>query len=141
VAFEQHARAMYRSIFHGRRLVNGYNSYFPAGFRERMALAKRLPDPEALAALRRETGLDWILVHVADIGRYERELCEIVHRARRAERCGERIGASERAAWLALAESGGRDDLRLIARDGDDQLFAVGGEDQPAARRPGAGTQ
>ena len=55
------ARAMYRSIFHWRRLVNGYHGYWPAGFAERMALAERLPEPEALAALRRETGLELLL--------------------------------------------------------------------------------
>src|SRR5688572_8472568 len=39
-----HARAMYRSIFHWRPLVNGYDGYHPTAFPERMALARRLPD-------------------------------------------------------------------------------------------------
>jgi hypothetical protein len=47
-----HAIAMYRSTTHWRPLVNGYMSYYPAGFKEREALARRLPDPQALAALR-----------------------------------------------------------------------------------------
>ncbi|HZR82439.1 MAG TPA: hypothetical protein VFD92_15200 [Candidatus Binatia bacterium] len=96
-----HARAMYRSIFHGRPLLNGYNSYFPAGFRERMALASRLPDAEALAELRRTTGLSQVLVQTAEIADPER-----------------------RAAWLELAR-GPRADLALVARDGDTLLFAL----------------
>src|SRR5207244_3512331 len=31
-----HAAAMYRSTFHWRPLLNGYSSYYPAGFAERM---------------------------------------------------------------------------------------------------------
>ena len=61
-------RAMYRSIFHWRRLVNGYDSYWPTAFAERMALALRLPEAEALTALRRETGLELLLVHAPDLG-------------------------------------------------------------------------
>jgi len=99
-----HARAMYRSIFHWRPLLNGYSSYWPRGFPERMVLASRLPDREALAALRRETELEMILVHTAYLGKAKRE------------------------AWLALDESGGRDDLRLVAREGDDVLFKITGQ-------------
>ena len=95
-----HARAMYRSIFHWRPLLNGYSSYWPAGFGERMFLASRLPDPEALATLRHETRLETIVVHFDD------------------------LGASERAAWHAIAEDG-RDDLALVGKDGDDLVFAV----------------
>jgi hypothetical protein len=98
----QHARAMYASIFHWQPVVNGYSSYWPAGFLERMALAQRLPDPEALAALRRETGLRLLLVHMA--GMY-----------------------GPRQIWLNLAGMV-RPDLRLLAREGDDLLFVVGGE-------------
>jgi hypothetical protein len=95
-----HTRAMYRSIFHWRPLVNGYDSYWPEAFPERMALAARLPDAEALAALRAETGLEMILVHLNE------------------------LGDAERAAWQAVGD-GGRRDLRLETRDGDDVLFAV----------------
>ena len=96
------ARAMYRSIYHHRPLLNGYNGYWPAGFPERMALARRLPDPEALEALRRATHLELVLVHVAECG-----------------------NSPARAAWTALAarDAGGR--LALVARDGDDLLFRV----------------
>lgn len=96
-----HVRAMYRSIFHGRAVLNGYASYWPPGFAERMALAARLPDPAALAALQRETGLALVWVHLRDFPRR-------LH-----------------APWMAFADAGGRDDLRLIARDGDELLFAT----------------
>ena len=96
-----HAAAMYRSIFHWRPLLNGYSSYWPAGFAERMAVAERLPEPDALEDLRGETGLAAILVNT---------------RWCRPNRC---------AAWLGLAQRGGRDDLRLVLRDRDVLLFAV----------------
>jgi hypothetical protein len=95
------ARAMYLSIFHWRRLLNGYHGYWPTGFPERMALAERLPEPRALASLRRETGVELLLVHARD------------------------FGAVERKAWLDVAEEGQRQDLRLLARDGDDLIFQV----------------
>src|SRR5437867_7978392 len=96
----QAAQAMYRSIFHWRPLLNGYASYWPEGFSERMALARRLPDADALATLRAETDMELILVHADP-------------------------GAPKRAAWLELAGRGGREDLRLLARDGPDLLFIV----------------
>jgi hypothetical protein len=60
-------RAMYRGIFHRRPLVNGYGGYWPAGFRDRMVLASRLPDPAALAALRQQTGLTTVVVITRDL--------------------------------------------------------------------------
>jgi len=57
--------AMYRSIFHWRPLLNGYSSYIPTGYAVRMAIANDLPDPAALATLRRETDLTTIVVHDA----------------------------------------------------------------------------
>jgi hypothetical protein len=117
---------MYKSIFHWRPLVNGYSSYWPERFPARMALARRLPDRAALAALREETGVDLVLVRLGDFGLVERELCDLFHRAGlRKEPCPSDPGAVERAPWLELAARGGRDDLRLIARDRDDLLFAV----------------
>jgi len=107
-----HARAMYRSIFHWRRLVNGYSSYWPAGFAERMALATALPDPRALAALRRETGVALLLVDAGFM----------------------RVG---RDAWLDLASRGGRDDLRLVTRDGDGLLLFEVRDAGPSAGAPG----
>jgi hypothetical protein len=96
--------ALYRSIYHRRPIVNGYAGYWPRGFLERMALAGRLPDPTALAALQSETGLTTI----------------VVHQAVPAEK-----GA--RAAWEKLAADGGGDGLELVARVGDDLVFAVRG--------------
>ena len=97
-----HAIPLYRSIFHWRPLVNGYDGYWPAGFRERMALAARLPDAEALGALRNETGLTTIVVH---------------------QRLQTDAGA--RAAWDAVAAAGGNAGLELVARLGDDLVFLV----------------
>jgi hypothetical protein len=57
-----HTRAMYRSIFHQHALLNGYGSYWPERFPERMDLARRLPDVEALRQLVAETGLAYVLV-------------------------------------------------------------------------------
>jgi hypothetical protein len=66
-----------------------------------MALAKRLPDPEALEALRRETGLEAILVRGGD------------------------LTLGKRPIWLALAAAGGGQGLTLVSRDGDELLFEV----------------
>jgi hypothetical protein len=58
-----HAAAMYRSIGHWRPLLNGYCSYYPRGFRERVELIRRLPDGRVLDTLRHETHLTNIVVH------------------------------------------------------------------------------
>ena len=92
------ARAMYRSIFHWHPLLNGYSSYEPAGFAERMALTSRLPDPEPLAALRKETGLKLILVNSLE------------------------LSADDRGRWEAVGLAF-RHDLVRIASDGPDWLF------------------
>ena len=110
------AHALYRSIFHWRPVLNGYDSYWPAAFPTRMALAARLPDPEALAALRRDTGLAAVLVHTAE------------------------LAGDRRAAWIALAADGARADFQLLARDGDDLLFGVAADDAPGApQEPSSG--
>jgi hypothetical protein len=61
------ARATYRSIFHWRPLVNGYDGYYPTDFFARLAVAQRLPDPDALAVLRTTTGLETVVVHLAEL--------------------------------------------------------------------------
>jgi hypothetical protein len=120
------ASAMYRSIFHHHPILNGYEGYWPAGFPERMALASTLPDANALARLRRDTGLAWILVHADDIGSFERGMCvEYARAGMSVPDCRRDIGIAERDAWLALARDGGRDDLRLVAREGNELLFTV----------------
>lgn len=58
-------RAMYRSIFHGRPVLNGYSGYWPAGFERRLALARQLPDAAALDSLVAETGLRAVVVHLS----------------------------------------------------------------------------
>ena len=74
-------RAMYRGIFHHRPLVNGYGGYWPPGFRDRMILASRLPDPAALAALRQQTGLTTVVVNArsmppTELATWQRTLTE-----------------------------------------------------------------
>jgi hypothetical protein len=104
-----HAEAMYRSIHHGRPLLNGYSGYWPDDFPRRMALACRLPDPEALAALRRETGVRTIAVHLGRLGAN--------HPFRGPYRCDPEVigtAADLGGRWLDAAR--GRGDLRLTAR-------------------------
>ncbi|MCH2173733.1 hypothetical protein MK489_23395 [Myxococcota bacterium] len=91
------SRAMVRSISHWRPLLNGYSSFWPDGFPERMELTTRLPAPNALATLRRETGVAHILV-----------------------RRGPGVSA-----WEMLAEHGGRSDIRLVLRTPNELLFTV----------------
>src|SRR5262249_9437056 len=98
---EAHARAMCRSIFHWRPILNGYSSYWPVGFPERMALAMQLPDPNALESLRRLSGLRSILVRLPE------------------------LSPADQRTWLRLAESRDRPDLVLVARDQDELLFDV----------------
>jgi hypothetical protein len=74
-----HATAMYRSIGHWRPLLNGYSSYYPQGFGDRVALFRRLPDGDVLDTLRRDTGLTTVVVHAGGypeitIGRWRRAL-------------------------------------------------------------------
>ncbi len=96
------ARAMYRAIFHRRPILNGYSGYWPSGFPARVALARRLPDPAALEALGRETGLRLILLRAAS------------------------LSAAERARWAPILEAGGNTRLRRLGVDDNgDVLFAV----------------
>jgi hypothetical protein len=96
------ARAMWRSIYHRRALLNGYNGYWPVGFPERMALAARLPDADALDALTNETGVELVLVRAAEYRDHP-----------------------ARGLWTELAARGGNGRLLLVARDGDNLLFRV----------------
>jgi hypothetical protein len=56
------AVAMYRSTLHWRPLVNGYSSYWPTGFLERLERAALLPAHGPLRRFVCETGLRTILV-------------------------------------------------------------------------------
>ncbi len=95
------AQAMFESTAHWRPLVNGYGGYHPAGFRETLALATRLPDPAALAALRARTGVGLVLLR------------------------GESATPEQRAAFERIAEAGEAPGFRLLVRDGPDLLFEV----------------
>jgi hypothetical protein len=118
------ARAMYRAIYHRRPILNGYDGYWPATFPSRMALAARLPDRDALAQLRRETGLDTVVVHVGDFGRAQREGCAAIERVLGPrEWCRRDFGAAERARWKRFARDRSVPGLRLVMRDGDDLVF------------------
>jgi hypothetical protein len=127
--------AMYRSIFHGRPLLNGYSSYWPPGFAERMELVARLPDADALATLRRETGLATIVVHLDEFGQSERERCYLLQRNHRTlSGCDTDPGAAERAPWLALRQAP-RPDLRFVDEDHGDMVFDVASEDERGGGR------
>jgi hypothetical protein len=93
--------AMYRSLFHPRPVLNGYTSYWPSGFQDRMQLASQLPDPVALAALRRHPGVELVLVQL--------DFMPMEH--------GQ--------AWRALAETPTRSDLQLVASTPNLLLFQV----------------
>lgn len=121
-----HAEAVHRAAVHGHALLNGLDGYWPRDFPERMALACRLPDPDALAALRATTGVEFVLVHLASstfgrpIGPYA---CP--PRSMRAGPGPDVPDAPwDAAPWEAIAR-GGRADLALVARDGADLLFRV----------------
>jgi hypothetical protein len=62
------AVAMLRALAHGRPVLNGYSSYFPADYVSRMRLAAALPDPRAAAELRALTGLGTLVVHLEGLG-------------------------------------------------------------------------
>jgi hypothetical protein len=95
-----HAHAMYRSIFHWKPLANGYASYWPADFTARMSTAKALPAAEAVQRLRREIGLDMILLS------------------------HDRLSDTERRIWAtpAVLRAAG---LRVLSRDDSFTLLAV----------------
>ncbi|HUK63865.1 MAG TPA: hypothetical protein VLV15_11035, partial [Dongiaceae bacterium] len=70
------ARATYRAILHGHPVLNGYASYWPAAFPDRMADGGRLPAVDALERLRRATGLGLVWVHLDDVPGAQRSAWE-----------------------------------------------------------------
>ena len=94
------AAAMYRSIGEWWPLVNGYASFWPRGFAERMDAARRLPDRDALQTLVDETGLRAVVVTL------------------RA------LPPASRAAWSG-SDGPARAGLRRIAEEGGQIAFAV----------------
>jgi hypothetical protein len=121
-----HARAMFRSTRHWRPLLNGYGSYFPATFADRMDVALQLPDAVAVAKLRDEAGLALLLVHLDEFDLTVRNYCRHLpgHGVGRPA-CARDLGAPSRALWEKVAADG-RSDLRLLVRSGPELLFAVG---------------
>jgi len=98
----EQALAMYHSISHWRPLLNGYSSYWPVGFPERMAEAARLPEPGALEHLVETTGLGAVWVHT------------------------QALAPERRAAWSAPPPpQAGHAGLVVVARGGPDVLYAV----------------
>jgi hypothetical protein len=64
LAYQLNAAAMYRSTLHWRPLVNGYASYWPAGFIDRARATDALPALDALRQLVCQTGVRTILVNL-----------------------------------------------------------------------------
>jgi len=96
-----HAQSMYRSIWHWRPILNGYSSYWPEGFTQRMATAARLPDQDALLALRRDAGVGMILLR------------------------WNLMAPWEQARWVALAANTVKSQLKTVAWKSDGLLFVV----------------
>jgi hypothetical protein len=94
------AHAMFHSIGSWQPLLNGYSSYYPRGFVERMTLAAALPERSALDRLVAEAGLHLVWVHT------------------------DRLSPEAAERWQAVA---GGDDrgVRLVAHESADLLFAV----------------
>jgi hypothetical protein len=104
-----HARAMFHSISHWRPLLNGYSSYWPVGFPERMTVANQLPAQDALDQLVAETQLSLIWVRT------------------------QMLRPKKRAEWISAARANDSSrGMTLVARNGPELLFAVNPE--PATR-------
>jgi hypothetical protein len=110
-AFE-HAFAMYRAIYHRQPILNGHSGYWPADFPPRLAVACRVPDPDAVRELRRTTGLATVLVH---LDRAPPVPSPAPYDCERWDADG----------WRAIAARGGDGPLRLLARHGESLLFEV----------------
>jgi hypothetical protein len=69
----------YRSIYHWRRLVNGYSGFAPLGYFHTLDAMRTFPDDESLARLR-ELSVDWIVLHAEHLGheRYEALVAQVL---------------------------------------------------------------
>src|SRR5262249_6860506 len=94
------ALAMFHSIGSWHPLLNGYSSYYPRGFVERMTLAAALPERSALDRLVGEAGLRLVWVHT------------------------DRLSPEAAERWQAVAGGDG-EGLRLVEHESADLLFAV----------------
>lgn len=120
-----HATAMYRAIFHRQPLVNGYSGYYPATFPERMRLACLLPDPSALAELRRTTGVELVLVHTRQLRGSRVTPVRVPYVCPRDSPFADAGPGVEMQAWLDAAKPGARRDLALLVEADGDLLFEV----------------
>jgi hypothetical protein len=130
-----HTAAMYRAIYHRRPILNGYNGYWPAGFPERMASACALPDPAALEQLRRETGLELILLHlqwwpVVNLTAPGPYGCATLTSSSAEE--PRSLAAAQLAQWRQVVSPGYEGQLEVVLREGDDWLLRV----KPSAPAP-----
>jgi hypothetical protein len=107
----RHAAAMFRSISHWRPILNGYSSYWPAGFIDRMRLAEGLPNRGALTVLARRYGVGLIWV---DVRAYP---------------------PAKRRQWARASRNEG-DGLALLAATDGQMLFAVRSSDLEKEAEP-----
>jgi hypothetical protein len=67
------ARYLYWSTKHGQTLVNGYSGYFPPEYEALTAKALRLPEVGELLADLRQRGTDYLVLHLKEYPRGQRE--------------------------------------------------------------------
>jgi hypothetical protein len=88
---------VYRSVYHWRRLLNGYSGYAPPSYALVGALVDALPAPQAVRLLARTTGLRQVLLHGAE------------------------MAPAVRARWAAAGDGS----LAVGTRTGDDVLLTL----------------
>jgi hypothetical protein len=120
---ESHARAMYRSTRHWRTLLNGYASYYPATFPARVDLARRTPDADALAELRRDAGLETIVVRTEPSQHGDAAKFAKLHQ----------LWLSR---WRPLVIKGAVPGLRIVYEDRDVMVLAFPGDERERAAAP-----
>jgi hypothetical protein len=125
------AQALQRAITHRRPILNGTHSYYPIGFGLRMRQACDLPDPAAVAALRRSSGVELIAIDLDALAwgfliappygcRPASAGAQLANLA-----TGAAAAVAPRQRWEEAA-SADRSDLRLIRRVGNRLLFQAG---------------
>ena len=114
----RNARYMVASTTHWHPIINGYTAYPPPTAEVLHALARRLPEPEALARLVDLVNVRWVIVHREDFTNWEA-----------------RAWQGPRATALKLVQRFGTDDLYAVAqaptRPWRDQLLARARAQQP----------
>ena len=104
IPFEAKGRVtdqMLYSTYHWKPLLAGYSGYRPPASRAVLALAGRLPDPQATRLLHRATGVRYVLVHL------------------------DQLPPQARAAWSRPTH------MEQRASVGDDRLFEITGLPEP----------